>query len=513
MMADVWSRFRAVARQWPDHPAVLKGDAGLTFAELGARAAQFSLQLRNRGLPYGGRCIVWAKNSPEMAIAILGVLAARMIPTIVNAQSPTAHISHAAERTKACALITDQDHASRLTFDGVVFDLEQLGLGGPDAVSGTDALPVLFHDPASVLFTSGSTGLPKGAAQSHANLIWGADAVGRALGLSHNDRLLGTVPWAFDYGWGQLLSTFLLGVTQVLPDVPGPIGLCAAIERHKPTVLPGVPSLYAELIRGISPIRDTDLASLRLITNTGSKISKSLFADTLDLFPDVEISLNYGLTETYRSATLSPDLARSKPGSVGRALPGAGIAVITEDGGIAKPGELGEIVHRGAGVFLGYWGDPIKTAQVRRPDPLHCETDLPAAPAVYTGDIGWIDDEGHLFVQGRRDRQIKSMGVRVSPDEVEGLIEATGLVDEVAIIGVPHEIVGQQVVAVVVIRGDPKLSLRELKKLARQSMSPFMQPMVWHVVDALPRTSNGKIDYPTITATYAGPSGETMVQA
>ena len=505
MQADLWNRFSAVSKQMADQPAILQGDHCLSFAELRARATGFAHRLASNGLPPGGRCIIWAENSPQMAIAVLGVLAARMIPTIVNAQAPASHIEHAAGRTGALAVATDPARAEKLGFDGIVFDISGLCRGDLPDASAPQRPDPLATEAGSILFTSGSTGLPKGAAQSHANLIWGADAVGRALGLTHRDRLLGVVPWAFDYGWGQLLSTFLLGAAQVLPDARGPIGTCAAIERHRPTVLPGVPSLYAELIRGISPVRETDLSALRLITNTGSRISDSLFAEINDLLPHVDISLNYGLTETYRSATLPFELARSKPLSVGTALPGAAISVLTEAGTEARAGERGEILHRGAGVFLGYWGDPEKTAEVRRDDPFADAAHLPRPPAVFTGDIGWKDDDGHLYIEGRRDRQIKSMGVRVSPDEIEGLIEATGLVKEIAVIGVPHEIVGQQVVAIAALKGDAKPTLRELKKAARQTMSPYMQPMVWHQVDALPRNVNGKVDYPHLNALYARP--------
>lgn len=493
--ADIWAAFdNTVSRVGPDHPALIRGDVTVSFGALRLLALGEAERLRAAGGLAGDRCVIWAENSVEMAAAILGAAAAGMIPTLVNADAPVSHAVHAVDQVGAAILLTTEDKA------GIEVDCAILGLGsgyskgapgrGPRTAPGLGGA-------ASIVFTSGSTGLPKGVVQSPANLMWGCHAVGRAVGLSAEDKLVVAIPWAFDYGWGHLLTTFLHGVPQILPDRKGAIALCEAIERHRPTVLPSVPAVMAELVSGLTPIRDIDASSLRLIMNTGSKIPAPQFAQMLEVFPEIEISLNYGLTETYRSATLPLALARVKPGAVGSALPGAALAVLREDGTPAEAGEKGEVVHRGMGVFLGYWGEAERTAQARRPDPL-APDHLPKPAAVFTGDIGWMDDEGHLHIEGRRDRQLKSFGTRVSPDEVEGLIQATGLVDEVAIVGVPHDMVGHQITAMVVPRGDPKAATRALKISARETMSNYMRPMVWHVVDRLPRNPNGKVDYPKI---------------
>jgi acyl-coenzyme A synthetase/AMP-(fatty) acid ligase len=386
--------------------------------------------------------------------------------------------------------------------EGRTLHVETLGALDREGAPRGSAAPAHGREPASILFTSGSSGPPKGVCQSHENLIWGAGAVAASVGLDPEDRILSAIPWAFDYGWGQLLSTFLRGAAQLIPETRNPFALCTAIERLRPTVLPSVPSLAASLIRGVSPIRDTDLGSIQLITNTGSKIPDGLFAEMLELFPEAEISLNYGLTETYRSASLPAALARSHSGSVGRAVGGAALTVLREDGTEAAPGEVGEIVHRGCGVFLGYWGEPGRTAETRRPDPLWRHDGVESPMAVFTGDLGWRDEEGLLYVKGRRDRQIKSMGVRVSPDEVEELICANGLVAEAAVLSRPHEMMGEMVVAVIAPRRQGEDPVAALKAQARASMSPFMRPMEWNLVEALPRTPSGKVDYPALRRLY-----------
>lgn len=508
MHPELWRQFCTVAARQPDMPAILQGDRDVTFGALHLRSGAVARRLAAADIARGDRCVVWAENSPELATAILGILAAGAIPVFVNALAPVSHATIAIERTAARAVFAEGSDLARLGFDGLTIDLADM----PDAARWGESVPGdcgrTAHDVASIVFTSGSTGLPKGVAQSHANLVWGCSAMGRILGLGGKDRLLGAIPWAFDYGWGQLLSTLLLGVTHVLPAARGGIGACEAIARHRPTLLPGVPALFADLLRGVAPIRDTPVDSVRIITNTGSKIPAAIFDDLLATFPKARLSLNYGLTETYRSASLPFDQARTHPGSVGFALPGAAIAVIGEDGRECLPGAPGEVIHRGAGVFLGYWGDAERTIQTLRPDPLGTEAGVPRANAVFTGDLGWKDEAGRLHIEGRRDRQIKSMGVRVSPDEIERLIEATGLVYEVAVIGIPHEVVGQQVVAVVSPKTRGIETQRTLKKAARETMSPYMQPMVWHEVASLPRNPNGKIDYVAIAAGLTAPVPE-----
>ncbi len=505
MTTDIWTQFRQVALSRPHHPAIVRGEATLTFEQLQQAAACGASLLQQRGLMKGHRCLLWAENSPDLAVAILAALAVGAIPTMINAEAPISHVMHAATRTGATLAIADAARLPNLQFDGPVLLIEEMGANSNSPISMFDHTGIATTEPASIFFTSGSTGLPKGVTQSHQNLIWGASTVGQCIGFRATDSILCAIPWAFDYGWGQLLSTFVLGITQILPAGRSSIAVCEAIDRHRPTILPSVPSLIGNLIRGISTLRDIDRTSVRLITNTGSRIPAPLFPEIEDLFPNTALSLNYGLTETYRTASLPLHLAKTHPASVGRAIPGVQIAVLRGDGSMADAGEEGEIVHRGGGVFLGYWGEPEKTAAVRRPDPLWQHQGVSAPAAVFTGDLGYFDKDGLLYINGRRDRQIKSMGVRVSPDEVESIIHATGLVEEVAIFSKPHDIVGDMVVAAVVPKEAGPETVKRLKSTSRQTMSQFMQPMEWHVLDKLPRTPSAKVDYVALKRIYGQP--------
>lgn len=504
MAGVLWRMFETVAERRGAAPAILQGDHGVSFAELRLWAAGYASDLVAGGLRPGDRCLIWAANSPQLAAALLGIWLAGGIAALVNDEAPLAHLAHAAQVTRPRLLLAE---AAKASAAAGATDAPVRALGRPGPIRDLGRVQVHDHEPASIFFTSGSTGLPKGVTQSHANLATACRNVAARLGLRPDDRLLCPIPWAFDYGYGQFLSTALLGVTQVIPVARNTFALCEAIEQRRPTVLAGLPSVFALLIRGVSPLRQTDLGSLRLVTNTGGAIPPAIFAEMLKIFAGCDISLNYGMTETYRSAGLPAALARERPESVGFAYPGVSLSVVRETGEECEPGEVGEIVHRGAGAFLGYWGAPEATRKVLRPDPFWRFGELAAPPAVFTGDLGWKDEAGLLMVKGRRDRLIKSMGVRVSPDEVEQLIRRSGLVGDVAVLGVPHELMGEMVVAAVTPAAHAPDPVSALKAFARREMSQAMQPRAYRLVESFPLTPNGKTDLPALRALFTAGAG------
>ena len=492
-MGALWRTFDALSRAKSTNAALICGDRTVSYGELRAMADGMAINLAGRGVGAGSRCVLWSANSPELAAAILAIWRVGAVMVLVNDEAPATHFGHAANLTRPALALVE---AKNLDLAREATDVPVNVLAAPaDAGSAPDAACGHDHEPASILFTSGSTGLPKGVIQSHANLIAGCRMVADHLGLTAEDKILCPIPWSFDYGYGQLLSTLLLGITQILPEARNPIGQCEAIVRHRPTVFAGLASVLAMLVRGVSPVRETDLSSLRLLTNTGGKISPAIFDEILGLFGHCDISLNYGMTETYRGAGLPVHLARQYPESVGYAYPGVSLNILREDGTEAAAGEQGEIVHRGTGVFLGYWGNPEATAKARRPDPLWTHEGVAPPMAVFSGDLGWKDDRGLLYVKGRRDRLIKSMGVRVSPDEIETMIRNSGLIQDVAVVGIPHELMGEMVVAAITVPEGAQDAVRALKIFCRDAMSNFMQPREYRILEEFPLTPNRKIDF------------------
>lgn len=427
MSGLLWDIFEGVAMARGKAPALIHGDQKISFEQLHGLALQTAATAARHNLAPGDRCLIYAGNSIRAAAAVLATWRLNAVVTLVSDEAPRTHLEHAQH---TCA--------PRLAFiDGRLAQNTDTALYCPVIVLEEKTRPIAslnstdrFGDglggtPASISFTSGSTGRPKGVTQSHATLLTASRTVAHHLGLTPQDSIFCPMPWAFSYGYGQLLSTLLLGVTQVLSEGAGADHFCAAIQTHRPTVMTSLPSIYGQLVQGMSPLHRTDLSSLRLILNAGGSIPAGVFKEIRQAFAHCAISLNYGMTETYRTAGLSPALADELPTSVGFGYPGVSVAIIGEDGREAASGEVGEIVHRGVGAFMGYWGDPEATAKVLRPDPFWSHRSLAAPKAVFTGDLGWKDDQGRLFVQGRHDRMIKSMEYRVSLDEVEVILRGS----------------------------------------------------------------------------------------
>jgi len=228
------------------------------------------------------------------------------------------------------------------------------------------------------------------------------------------------------------------------------------------------------------------------MTNTGGRVPVDAVRKLRAYQSHAQLFLMYGLTEAFRASYLDPSEVDAHPDSIGRAIPGSEIFVLREDGTLCDPDEIGELVQRGATVAAGYWNEPELTASVYRPNPLRPAGAPDSERVVYSGDLVRRDAEGRLYYVGRRDRVIKSLGVRVSPDEVASVLHDSGEVRE-AIVGTePDEVRGSAIIAhVVLVEGG---SLQRLERFCRTEMPRYMQPSKFHVHDELPRTATGKFD-------------------
>lgn len=503
--ANIWQVFTDRAATLTDHPAIIRGEETVSFGALEARARQYAAELDRIGVSRNARVIIRMDGSSEMAAAILGVWAMGGVAALLAPTEPPAHLHHAIATIAPRCIITPAEAPAlgdvpvRVLLTGDV-------KADPGEARPRPALP---SDPASIIFTSGSTGRPKGVTHCHRNLIQGCRAVGAYTGFRPDERILCTIPWAFDYGYNQFLTTSIMGLTQILPVQLNPFGMCEAITAHRPTFMPIIPSLITYLIQGISPFRTIDTSSLRIFANSGGTIPGPVLKQLMEMRPDASVFLNFGLTESYRTAGLDPSLVSQRPDSIGKAFPGVEIILVRQDGSIIEgPGEVGQLVHRGDYTFMGYWNNPEATAKALRPDPL-ADPDCPdARRALFTGDLARRDEEGFLYFEGRIDHQIKSMGVRVAPGEVEEILHASGLVKEVGVFGVPHQMMGHEVWAAVVpadAYSGEDITV-DLTSYARASMSPYMIPRQFMVFsEPLPKTRSGKTNYPALREAASGP--------
>ena len=355
-------------------------------------------------------------------------------------------------------------------------------------------------DMAAILYTSGSTGKPKGVILSHRNMVTGATSVAEYLGNTAKDRLLCVLPFSFDYGFSQLTTAFLTGASCYLLEYLLPRDVVKTVERQQITGLALVPPLWIQLAELEWP--ETSADSLRYFTNTGGAMPTSTLNALRQRFRYARPFLMYGLTEAFRSCYLPPEQVDQRPGSIGKAIPNADVMVINELGEVCAPHEPGELVHRGALVSMGYWNDPERTAERFKPAPNTFTEILNKELAVWSGDIVKKDDDGFIYFIGRRDDMIKSSGYRISPSEIEEVIYASGLVAEVAAIGVPHPRLEQAVVVVVVCGDDATLDNASLIRHCQQCLPAYMVPKHIAQHTELARNPNGKIDRKPLVEEY-----------
>jgi acyl-CoA synthetase (AMP-forming)/AMP-acid ligase II len=352
-------------------------------------------------------------------------------------------------------------------------------------------MPRVSADVAQIIYTSGSTGQPKGVTLSHGNLWAGACAVSTYVGITPADRIASLLPFSFDYGFNQLLCAVYCGATLIVERSPVPQQIAATLRREAVTVLPAVPPLWLQLLN-VEAFRAPPLTALRAMTNTGGRLPVSAVRALRNAHPDAQLFLMYGLTEAFRSTYLTPAEVDEHPDSIGRAIPGAEIMVLREDSSRCGSDEEGELVHRGPTVSLGYWNDPDATARVFRPNPLRPAGTPDAERVVFSGDIVRRDAAGRLYYVGRRDRLIKTLGYRVSPDEVVDALFASGQIVEGVVTSEPDDVRGECIVAHVVLAAQG--SLEALEVFCSAELPRYMQPTRFEVRSDIPRTSSGKHD-------------------
>lgn len=355
------------------------------------------------------------------------------------------------------------------------------------------------EDLAGILYTSGSTGKPRGVMLSHSNLLAGSRIVSTYLEIAGSERILSILPFSFDYGLNQLLTAVDHAATIVLLQYRFPSDIVRALHSENLTGLAGVPLIWAGLVHHTSGLSETKLPALRYITNSGGAVPTATVRKLRNLLPGTRIFLMYGLTEAFRSTYLPPEEVDRRPDSIGKAIPETEILVVNSEGQPCRPGELGILVHRGPTVSLGYWGKPELTRQFFRPHPF-IPADEGGETVCYSGDLVKMDEAGFLYFAARADGQIKSQGYRVSPAEVEEILMQTGELAQAAVIGLPAGEAGEHIHAIVVPIGTAPLNSEQILRRCAQQLPSYMVPKSIEVVEALPKTPNGKIDYKSLRA-------------
>ena len=470
-------------------PALRAEGVEVDHPGLQRRAGEVAGALRAAGIRPGDRVGIFLERGAEAAAAFFGTLAAGAVAVMVNEALRPRQVEHLLAHAGAKVLLTDAALLARqprpVAGGFMVLTPETLPMADPDAALPT---PRLGSDPAQIVYTSGSTGAPKGVTVTHANLTAAAGTVVDYLGLTSGDRIAALLTFSSVYGMSQLLCTVRAGACLVVERSTLPRTIVDTLERERVSVLAAVPPLWLRLLNG-GGLRDLRLPDLRIATNAGGHLPVDAVRALRAAHPDARLYLMYGLTEVLRSTYLPPEEVDRRPDSMGRAIPGAEVYVVDEDGRPVPPGAVGELVHRGPTVTGGYWNDPALTARVYRPLP---GITAPGERAVFSGDLVRQDDDGFLYYVSRRDRLIKTMGFRVGPDEVIDVLIASGEVAEAEVVGEPDPVWGTRIAAHVVLGAGGDLA--RLKAFCGRELPRHMQPARFVPHDALPLLPSGKHD-------------------
>ncbi|MBO2458090.1 long-chain-fatty-acid--CoA ligase [Actinomadura violacea] len=466
----------------------LRDDAGVswTYRTLHDRVAALAASLREAGVRPGDRVLLVAPAVPEFAVAYYGIHAAGAIAVTANTMS-TSHELHYIGQDAGVALVLGWNRIApgpAETATRLDVPYWPIATGMPDLIAGSDPgrpHPTGADDTAVILYTSGTTGRPKGAQLTHGNLDSCAAMIRQAHEVTAADRCLSALPLFHVYGQACVMNTVIQAGAglSLLPRFT-PEGMLALLHRDEPTFMAGVPTMWNALLHAAAGQRPADFTGLRHAASGGASLPGEVMYAFQEHFGCAVLE-GYGLTETTGAGTAHITGRPRRPGTVGAALPGCEITVRDDNDAELPNGEVGEIHISGPVVMKGYWNRPDATAEVLRDGRLR------------TGDLGAKDADGDLRIVGRKKELVIRGGYNVYPTEVEEVLYRHPDIVEAAVVGVPDDHYGEEVAAAIAVRDGAELTGDELRRWAKQRLSAYKVPHLIAIVDELPKGPTGKI--------------------
>lgn len=470
-------------QQDPDKLFVLGGHGTLTHGELAGRVDTLAPFLADR-YGSGNRILLMADNSPFFIVGYLSIIHSGNTAVLVETRSTSSDLTGIVSASSpSCALVQER---YRRFFEDAPFDLvDDTGPREPgDNAAVQPAACMRNDDVAVIIFTSGSTGKKKGVMLTHKNLVANTDSITEYLALDESDRMCVVLPFSYCYGASLLHTHLRAGGSLVLSRGAFLGSVIDDIDTFGCTGFAGVPSTYQILVNKTRFLQQ-GLPSIRYFTHAGGHLPDRYIRLIAGQFPEKKFYVMYGATEaTARLSYLPPDRLWEKTGSIGRGIPGVDLAVLDHAMRPVRPSEIGEVVARGENIMKGYLDDPEGTAEVLKDGWLH------------TGDLATVDDEGYIYIVGRSKNFIKSGGFRISPTEIESEILSMERCTGCVVFGVPDEIMGEAVVAVVQAPGarDEHGLRTEITAHCTRRLPSHKVPVEILIVDEFPLNASGKVD-------------------
>ncbi len=512
-MSDLWttipSLVESAAATWPDDEALVEGNLRLTFAELGAHINKAARAFLHNGLEAGDRIAVWAPNISEWIVAALGAHMVGGVVVPINTRFKGREAGFVLSRSKARFLFTvtdflDTDYVQLLRDAGADEDLEEIIVMRGEIAEGTTAFvdfidrgddiddairaerstAVSGDDLCHIMFTSGTTGAPKGAMLRHSAICRAYKSWADVIGLEQRDRYLIINPFFHSFGFNAgILACLMTGAT-IIPhtvfDVPS---VMARIPEERITMLPGPPAIYQTILN--HPDLDSfDLSSLRLAVTGAAAIPVEMITQMREKLGFENVVTGYGLTESSGMATMCrhDDDPRTIATTSGRAIDDVEVLIVDDEGNEVERGEPGEIVIRGYNVMVGYLDDPEQTAEA-----------IDADGWLHTGDIGVMDKRGYVDITDRKKDMFIVGGFNAYPAEIENTLSSHPDVAAASVVGVPDKRLGEVAMAWIVPATDSESTEDDLRKWCREEMANYKVPRFFQFVDALPLNASGKV--------------------
>jgi long-chain acyl-CoA synthetase len=476
-----------------DYPSLLFEGRWYTSGELFERSTRIAAGFGALGVGPGERVVVTMANCPEVSVIYSALWRAGAVVTPATFLLPVPELRHVIADAQACAVITTPEFLAkareataglehvRTVICTEAADGDTLALASLESSEPGPVVDRRSDDLAALLYTGGTTGRAKGVMLSHTNLYFTGHAGYEASRVPGLHRFLTTLPLSHAYGLLVTLSGMQSreSPVSVLLRWFDPEAFLGLIQEHRVELSSVVPSMLQILLS--KPLEEYDLSSLRYVTSGGAPLAPEVEREFSRRVPSVSIRQGYGLTETAALISTNPP-GRQRPGSVGLPVPGTEVRIVDDEGRELPAGETGEICCRSPGVMAGYWHSPEATEQALGDGWLH------------TGDIGYLDPDGYLFVVDRKKDLIIRGGFNVYPRDVEDALMRHPAVQMAGVIGRPDQRLGEEVVAFVALHAGAEVTEAELIGWARENIGGYKYPRELHLVDSVPVTPVGKID-------------------
>jgi len=490
------------AANFPEKTALLCETEQINYKDLNNLLLSFCGGLLSLGLQPGERVAILLNNSIEYVASYFGTMQAGLVAVPLNRATTAKRLAYVLHDCNIRAIvfesgITGLVESALTTISLPVYKIvvgkEIMQQSGKNPVlpwnhflvSGEKETTAPPRDPeeiAVILYTSGTTGDPKGVMLSHRNLISNTESIISYLHLEPDDRVMSILSFNYSYGNSLLLTHMATGGSVVVDNrFAFPNVVLQRMLETEVTGFSGVPSTFAFLLHK-SMFRKMKFPKLRYVTQAGGAMPPAVIKELQKVLPKTKIYIMYGQTEAgARLSYLEPENLKKKLGSIGKAIPGVRLRVLKPDGTQATAREVGEIVAEGDNIMMGYWDSETETAKVLKEGRL------------YTGDLAWQDEEGFFYIVGRKKDIIKCAAYRISPKELEDLLMASGFLVEVAVIGVEDELLGEAIKVCAVLEGGRQVTAEDIINYCKANLAPYKIPKYVSFYDTLPKTHTGKI--------------------